>query len=246
MTYTPHATWANGDVPVAADLNNWETGIQAAGLYYGFKAPFTPANPFVPFQVSCADGETIGSFTGDGRLHPPGEIWDATVQGTSSATLSSANGNSVSGTLLEADFTLPSHSACLIGAIAGRLSFGIYCASGTATITVTSIEVDLLEIASDGTVTVKDTLTLAVSGVTLSAQASTTHERKIYKSYGAGITIGSGNRAAARVRLIGSTGASGGGGTAYLNLDGTYYNGSYQAIDLSNARRLSIIAFRFD
>lgn len=42
--YTPHATWVAGDVPVAADLNNWETGIDAACAHFdtlagsGFRA----------------------------------------------------------------------------------------------------------------------------------------------------------------------------------------------------------------
>lgn len=169
MPYTPHATWVAGDTPAAADLNNWETGLEAAhemcdlaGLGAG-KMAQTSGGPNLLMQLwRKASAFTFGTApqTSDGYLRTPaGGPWGAdSILGRpfdrEPGYTSVVTGTTANTLVLNRLFILPAFASSItVSRVDVQANFGIAAGSAAYTATLDKVAIQVVRIAADGTET---------------------------------------------------------------------------------------------
>lgn len=109
MPYTPHATWVAGDVPVAADLNNWEAGIDGADAVADASAATITAiagSRALVYNNAAQSSLSSSSYT---KVALNAEVYDAGAEfdTTNNRFVASASGNYLVTSVIEVNKATP-------------------------------------------------------------------------------------------------------------------------------------------
>lgn len=233
MPYTPHATWVAGDTPAAADLNNWETGLEAAhemcdlaGLGAG-KMAQTSGGPTLLLELwrkASAFNFGTAPVTSDGYLRTPGGgPWGADgIAGRpfdrAPAVTTVLTGTTSNTLVLNRLFLLPAFAASItVTRLDVQANFGFAPPSGSATLDKVGLQV--VRIAADGT----ETNVGSEIAESTTATNSTVDEFEIVQRYvsspGLSQAIATTERLGLRLKLYGKNSAGGGSVSATVCAD---------------------------
>jgi hypothetical protein len=216
MPYTPHATWVAGDVPVAADLNNWETGIDgviATVDALGLGVPFVAAiNPVVWIAYPKAAAFTFGTapVTSAGFVRTmTGNPWGAdSISGFAQdnrgaqASTSSGTANTL---LTDTRYIWPALAACSINKVEANVRMAIY--GTTAAGQFDKIELQIAVINAAGTETAH--ATVGLNSTTEANSSSNISSPKVFERFvsadlsGSPLSVPVGSRLSVRVKTYG-------------------------------------------
>jgi hypothetical protein len=232
MPYTPHATWVAGDIPVAADLNNWENGIEAAhimadlaGLGAGRLAQTAGGPSLLLHLWRKASAFTFGSspVTSDGYLRTPGggpwgadgisgRPFDRVPDSTTVAT-----GTTPNTLVLDRLFLLPAFAdSFTVSRVDVQAQFGF--ARNGYSVDLDKVGLQVVRIAADGTES-----NIGSEAVNSTTAFTASDEFQIVQRYlsspGLSQAIAATERLGFRLKLYGHNSDAGGGFKATVCLD---------------------------
>jgi hypothetical protein len=221
MPYTPHATWVAGDVPVAADLNNWETGIDGAIATIdavGLAAPVATAiGPVVWLAHTKAAAFTFGTapVTSAGYVRlTTGAPWGAdgvytpVLDGGSSGSATTTTANQL---VINALFIFPAQNACSVSRVEALIPILGYYSGSTGQID--KVEIQVVKITAAGAESAHATVGVNSTVGTITASTfrnQDLHERLVTANLSASPwAVAAGERLGVRIKVYGRGGGSG-------------------------------------